>query len=100
MESTLLLGTIKADKFKSDCMYDSFTLKLFMTRVEIMNKNVLSIEDELGEKYPVNVCPPTTWHSFYSLKNGNGYRYKAGPYFIESLNILGFENSDIPLFSE
>ena len=38
--------------------------------------------------------------SYYHAKNGAGYRYMAGPYYIESLNIEGFENKDKPLFKK
>lgn len=63
-------------------------------------KNIITVEDENARKYQVGVCPTSTWKSFYHIKNGAGYRYMVGPYYIKSLNIEGFENEDIPLFKD
>ena len=100
MENTLFLGEIKGDTFQSErhCTIYSHTLKLYITKLSILNKSIISIEDERGNKYQVGVCPTTTWKSFYNVRNGSGYRYMAGPYYIQSLNIDGFENKDIPLY--
>lgn len=100
MENTLFLGEIKGDTFQSErhCTIYSHTLKLYITKLSILNKSIISIEDERGNKYQVGVCPATTWKSFYNVRNGSGYRYMAGPYYIQSLNIDGFENKDIPLY--
>lgn len=102
MENTLFLGEINGDTYQSErhgTIY-SHTLKLYITKLSILNKSIISIEDERGNKYQVGVCPATTWKSFYSVKNGAGYRYMAGPYYIKSLNIDGFENENIPLYNE
>ena len=98
-ENTLYLGEITANTYQSErhCTVHPHTVKLYITKVDILNKSVFTIEDKYGKKYQVGVCPVSTWKSFYSLRNGNGCRYMAGPYYIESLNILGFENKDIPL---
>ena len=100
MENTLFLGEIKGDTFQSErhCTIYSHTLKLYITKLSILNKSIISIEDESGNKHQVGVCPATTWKSFYNVRNGSGYRYMAGPYYIQSLNIDGFENKDIPLY--
>ena len=100
MENTLFLGEIKGDTFQSErhCTIYSHTLKLYITKLSILNKSIISIEDERGNKHQVGVCPATTWKSFYNVRNGSGYRYMAGPYYIQSLNIDGFENKDIPLY--
>lgn len=102
MENSLFLGEIKAHTFQSErhCTVYTHTLKLYITKLSVLNKSIISVEDERGEKYQVGVCPATTWKSFYHARNGNGYRYMAGPYYIESLNIDGFENKDIPLHEE
>lgn len=102
MERTLFLGEIKGATFQSErhsTIY-THTLKLFITKLSILDKSIISVEDEKGKKYQVGVCPATTWKSFYNAKNGAGYRYMAGPYYIDSLNIYGFENKDIPLFKD
>ena len=103
MEQTLYLGEIKAHTYQSE-MHKTIiptTVKLYITHLHIdaLNKttNILTVEDNKGNKYQVGVCPASTWKSYYHIKNGNGYRYMAGPYYIESLNIEGFENKDIPL---
>lgn len=104
MESTLFLGEIKGCTFQSERHSTIFShkLKLYISKYHIsalnITKTVITVEDEKGNKYQVGVCPASTWKSFYSAKNGCGYRYMAGPYYIESLNIEGFENKDIPLF--
>lgn len=100
MENTLFLGEIKGDTFQSErhCTIYSHTLKLYIRKLSILNKSIISIEDESGNKHQVGVCPATTWKSFYNVRNGSGYRYMAGPYYIQSLNIDGFENKDIPLY--
>ena len=100
MENTLFLGEIKGDTFQSErhCTIYSHTLKLYITKLSILNKSIISIEDESGNKHQVGVCPATTWKSFYNVRNGSGYRYMAGPYYSQSLNIDGFENKDIPLY--
>ena len=100
MENTLFLGEIKGDTFQSErhCTIYSHTLKLYITKLSILNKSIISIEDESGNKHQVGVCPATTWKSFYNVRNGSGYRYMAGQYYIQSLNIDGFENKDIPLY--
>ena len=99
MENTLFLGEIEAQKFETRCTCDNVKLKLFITRIEVANKSILSVEDENGEKFQVEVCREDG-RSFYVVKNGNVYRYIAGSYYIESLNIAGFEISDIPLFKK
>ena len=100
MEETLYLGEIKAATLQSEKHITIFShiLKLYISRFSMLDKNYLIVEDDKGKKYQVGVCPDTTWKSFYNAKNGAGYRYMAGPYYIESLNIDGFENKDIPLF--
>lgn len=100
MEDAFFLGEIKAATYQSEkhCTIFSHTLKLYISRFSALNKNYLIVVDEKDKKYQVGVCPDTTWKSYYSIKNGAGYRYMAGPYYIESLNIEGFENKDIPLF--
>ena len=104
MENTLFLGEITADTFQSErhCTIFDHKLKLYITNYHIAvldkTKSVITVEDENGKKYQVGVCPASTWKSYYHCKNGCGYRYMAGPYYIKSLNIEGFENEDIPLF--
>lgn len=104
MENTLFLGEISAATFQSERHSTVFShrLKLYITTIHISalnkTKSIITVEDENGNKYQVGVCPASTWKSFYHIKNGSGYRYIAGPYYIESLNIEGFENEDIPLF--
>ena len=104
MENTLFLGEITADTFQSErhCTIFDHKLKLYITNYHIsaldQTKSVITVVDENGKKYQVGVCPDSTWKSYYHIKNGSGYRYMAGPYYIESLNIEGFENKDIPLF--
>lgn len=106
MENTLFLGEIIGNTYQSErhCTIFRHTLKLYITNLNIsvlnQKKNILTVEDEHGKKYQVGVCPPSTWKSYYHVKNGSGYRYMAGPYYIESLNIEGFENEDIPLFKD
>jgi len=103
MEQTFYLGEIKASTYQSEKHSTIFptTLKLYITHLQIENlnktTNILMVEDDKGSKYQVGVCPASTWKSYYHHKNGSGYRYMAGPYYIESLNIEGFENKDIPL---
>ncbi len=104
MEETLFLGEITGDTYQSErhsTIY-SHKLKLYITKYHIAvldkTKSVITVEDAKGKKYQVGVCPESTWKSYYSAKNGSGYRYMAGPYYIQSLNIEGFENEDIPLF--
>ena len=104
MENTLFLGEITADTFQSErhCTIFDHKLKLYITNYHIsaldQTKSVITVVDENGKKYQVGVCPDSTWKSYYHIKNGSGYRYMAGPYYIKSLNIEGFENEDIPLF--
>ena len=104
MENTLFLGEITADTFQSErhCTIFDHKLKLYITNYHIsaldQTKSVITVVDENGKKYQVGVCPDSTWKSYYHYKNGCGYRYMAGPYYIKSLNIEGFENEDIPLF--
>ena len=104
MENTLFLGEITADTFQSErhCTTFDHKLKLYITNYHISaldkTKSVITVVDENGKKYQVGVCPDSTWKSYYHIKNGSGYRYMAGPYYIKSLNIEGFENEDIPLF--
>lgn len=104
MENTLFLGEITADTFQSErhCTIFDHKLKLYITNYHISaldkTKSVITVVDENGKKYQVGVCPDSTWKSYYHIKNGSGYRYMAGPYYIKSLNIEGFENEDIPLF--
>lgn len=106
MEETLFLGEIKGDTYQSErhCTIFSHKLKLYITRCHIhalnVTKSIITVEDEIGAKHQVGVCPASTWKSYYHVKNGAGYRYKAGPYYINSLNIEGFENEDIPLFRD
>ena len=104
MENTLFLGEITADTFQSErhCTIFDHKLKLYITNYHIsaldQTKSVITVVDENGKKYQVGVCPDSTWKSYYHIKNGSGYRYMAGPYYIKLLNIEGFENEDIPLF--
>lgn len=104
MENVLYLGEITAHTYQSERHQTIFfhTVELYITHVNIStvgkSMSILSIKDKHGNMYQVGVCPSSTWKSYYSAKNGNGYRYMAGPYYIESLNIVGFENDDIPLF--
>ena len=106
MEETLFLGEIKGDTYQSERHSTIFShkLRLYITRYQISalnkTKSIITVEDESGTKYQVGVCPASTWKSYYNAKNGSGYRYKAGPYYISSLNIDGFENEDIPLFKD
>lgn len=106
MEETLFLGNIKGETFQSEKHSTVFghTLELYITKyhISVLNKtkSIFTVKDENGNKYQVGVCPASTWKSFYHVKNGSGYRYMAGPYYIKSLNIEGFENDDIPLFNE
>ena len=106
MEETLFLGEIKGDTYQSErhCTIFSHKLKLYITRYHVSalnrTKSIITVEDEKGAKHQVGVCPASTWKSYYNAKNGAGYRYMAGPYYINSLNIEGFENEDIPLFRD
>ena len=104
MENTLFLGEITGHSYQSErhCTIFDHKLKLYITNYHIsaldQTKSVITVVDENGKKYQVGVCPDSTWKSYYHIKNGSGYRYMAGPYYIKSLNIEGFENEDIPLF--
>ena len=104
MENTLFLGEITADTFQSErhCTIFSHKVKLYISNYHVAaldkTKSIITVEDENGKKYQVGICPDSTWKSYYHCKNGSGYRYMAGPYYIKSLNIEGFENEDFPLF--